>query len=108
MLHNPAFHMLYQSVRRCLEKHAAQGTFGNLSPGDLRNVIGDIEGAMETAAKAFDACKTGKEISMRDMRDAMAHAWWDSIKTLRRTNDETAANRAFHEAMRPHFEIRLF
>jgi hypothetical protein len=108
VLANQTFHLVYQAIRRVLERHAEAGTFGDVRPGDLRTVVSDIEGALENCARAVDACKTGRDISMGALQNEARHALYEMLKAFEKKPDRVAAVDLWFALMRDHFEARLF
>ncbi len=73
-----------------------------------RKAIAEFERRLEAQAKAFDACKSGTEISMgaleHEMQKALARFHRQIISGVRFLD----ALGEFNETMKPHFEIRLW
>lgn len=63
---------------------------------------------LEDQARAFDACKSGTDISMKTLSHEMLKALYKLKARLKIDGDWAAAERAFNDHMRPHFEIRLW
>lgn len=70
--------------------------------------VREFEAKLEAAAKAFDSCKRGTEISMTALQHEQQHALSAFAKRLKLDGDYMSACRAFNEHMKPHFEIRLW
>lgn len=83
-------------------------------PIELADLVGNREfrrefaSKLEAQAKAFDACKSGTQISMQALHHEMTKALAAYRKRMKVDGDFLAAERAFFDHMKPHFEIRLW
>ncbi len=105
---NPFIIAAEKAFRDCLLSDESPAYLTGYDKQNFRLAELEFKRRLEAAAKAFDACKTGMDLSMTHLATEMNKAWWKSIKRYKLDYDEGAAQLAFQEAMKPHFEVRLF
>lgn len=81
---------------------------GDASVAEMAELAFDFERRLESQARAFDACKSGSEISMETLSHEMLKAFYLAKARIRLDGDWAAAERVFNDHMKPHFEIRLW
>jgi len=107
-MNNPFHRAAIKAFVETLETSLGQKSGGPLSPATIAAASIVFETKLESQAKAFDACKRGQDISMSNLAHEMSLALYAYRKRVRLDGDHLAAERAFNDHMKPHFEIRLW
>lgn len=107
-MNNPFHRAAIKAFRETL---VAYGQLPKDVPADFDEVVyleREFERRLEDQARAFDACKSGTEISMKTLQHEIMHAIAKFSRRLKLDGNFQEAERAFRDHMKPHFEIRLW
>lgn len=102
--HRAAMKAFMDSVAAFVGKHGC----GDASVAEMAELVFDFERRLESQARAFDACKSGSKISMTTLAAEQSKALMLFYRRLKLDGNLLAAQRAFEDHMRPHFEVRLW
>lgn len=70
--------------------------------------LGQFHSALISTLEQSHLAKLPDGLTLTEFANELNKAWWESIKPLQYSGDEFHANRVFREAIKPHFEARLF